>query len=176
MGYSDISFVKTDASFSTPSDLKFNPEQMAFYKKVEKNMNALSQTTNQHLKQIQINTYYYKRYKAENQLLYFIMIVLIFVIIISLIKNKFPFLDDVAYSIIIGTILGLSIIYIVYSVWIIIQKDDKNYDENAYSYMTKNIKSGTDTSDFTNDSCLDTILPDIPIQSLDLDNLISSLF
>ena len=115
--YTDVSFVTTDASFATPSDMTFNSNQYNFYKKVEKNLNALSKTSNEHVKQIQINTYYYKRYKDENKLLYFIMVVLLFVIIITLIKKYFPFLDDLAYSIIIGSILGLSIIYIMYSLY-----------------------------------------------------------
>uniref|UniRef100_A0A6C0D1K9 Uncharacterized protein n=1 Tax=viral metagenome TaxID=1070528 RepID=A0A6C0D1K9_9ZZZZ len=174
--YTDVSFVTTDASFGTPSDMTFNANQYTFYKSVEKNLNALSQTSNENVKQIQINTYYYKRYKAENQLLYFIMIVLLFVIIITLIKKNYPFLDDLAYSIIIGSILGLSIIYIVYSLWIIMNKDSSNYDENEYSYSTNNITSGPDRSNTLNDSCLDSIIPDVPIQTVNTDKLMSSLF
>jgi hypothetical protein len=173
--YTDVSFVTTDASFATPSDMTFNSKQYNFYKKVEKNLNALSKTSNEHVKQIQINTYYYKRYKAENQLLYFIMVVLLFVIIITLIKKYFPFLDDLAYSIIIGSILGLSIIYIVYSLWIIMNKDSSNYDENNYAYTTSNIKSGLDRANTLNNSCLDNYIPDLPIEKVDVDNLMSSL-
>jgi hypothetical protein len=106
------------------------------------------------------------------------MVVLLFVIIISLIKKYYPFLDDLAYSIIIGTILGLSIIYIVHSLWIIMNKDDSNYDENNYSYSTNNIKSGsrreTDSIDINN-ACLDSIVPDVPIKKIDKDYLLSFL-
>ena len=97
MGYNNISFVKTDASFSTPTDLSFNPNQYTFYKQVEKNLTALNKPINENVKQIQINTYYYKRYKSENQLLYFINIVLVFVIIISFIK-KVTSTDSCSYS------------------------------------------------------------------------------
>jgi len=175
-GYTDISFVTTDASFATPSDMTFNSNQYNFYKKVEKKMNALSKISNENVKQIQINTYYYKRYKAENQLLYFIMVVLLFVIIITLIKKYYPFLDDLSYSIIIGSILGLSIIYIVYSLWIIINKDSLNYDEKTYSYNTNNITSGLSRSNTLKDSCLDSYIPELPVQTINTDNLMSSLF
>jgi hypothetical protein len=175
--YTDVSFVTTDDTFRTPSDMIFNSTQYNFYKSVEKNLNALSKTSNEHVKQIQINTYYYKRYKAENQLLYFIMVVLLFVIIITVIKKYYPFLDDLAYSIIIGSILGLSIIYIVYSLWIIMNKDSTNYDENDYSYANNNnIKSGPDRELILKDSCLDKTIPNIPIQTVNVDNLMSSLF
>jgi hypothetical protein len=175
--YKNVTFVTTDASFATPSDMTFNSKQYNFYKGVEKNMNALSKTSNENVKQIRINTYYYKRYKAENQLLYFIMVILLFVIIITLIKKYYPFLDDLAYSIIIGSILGLSIIYIVYSLWIIMNKDSSNYDENNNDYTyTNNITSGPDQTNSLNSSCLDTYIPELPIETVNMDNLMSSLF
>jgi hypothetical protein len=177
MGYSDISFVKTDPLFSPPSDLSFNPNQYNFYKQVEKNLTALNEPINENVKQIQINTYYYKRYKSENQLLYFINIVLVFVIIISFIKKKFPFIDDYAYSIIIGTILALSILYIIYNLWIILNKDDKNYDEYNYLY-TSNIRTGDHNlsdSELINESCLNNSVPDTINNTVDIDNLMSFL-
>ena len=177
MGYNNISFVETDASFSTPTDLSFNPNQYTFYKKIEKNLTSLNEPINENVKQIQINTYYYKRYKSENQLLYFINIVLVFVIIISFIKRKFPFIDNYAYSIIIGTILALSILYIVYNLWIILGKDDKNYDEHNYIH-TSNIQSGDhnlSNSELINESCLDNSVPDTINDMIDIDNLMSFL-
>jgi hypothetical protein len=104
------------------------------------------------------------------------MVVLLFVIIITLIKKNFPFLDDLAYSIIIGSILGLSIIYIVYSLWIMINKDSLNYDENEYLYNTNNIKSGLDPSNTLKNSCLKEIVPELPFETVDTEKLMSSLF
>jgi hypothetical protein len=176
MGYNNISFVKTDASFSTPTDLSFNPNQNTFYKQVEKNLTALNEPINENVKQIQINTYYYKRYKSENQLLYFINIVLVFVIIISFMKKKFPFIDDFAYSIIIGTILALSILYIIYNLWIIFNKDDKNYDEYNYLYTsTQTGDHNLSDSELINESCLDKSIPDAINDTIDIDNLMSFL-
>jgi len=108
-----------------------NPTQLKFYDQVNNN---LISKQNDHIRQVQINTYYYKQYKSENQLLYFIMIVCVIIIIIALIKQRVPFFDDYAYSIIIGIILGISLIYILYSLWRLIYKDTHNYDEDDYLF------------------------------------------
>jgi hypothetical protein len=116
--------------------------QLKFYNQVNDN---LTSKKNDHLKQVQINTYYYKRYKSENQLLYFIMIVCVIIIIIAVIKQRVPFFDDYAYSIVIGIILSFSLMYILYSLWCLIYKDNHNYDEDDYLFNSTNI-SNTDIS------------------------------
>jgi hypothetical protein len=100
---------------------------------------------NEELKQIQVNTYYYKKYKSENQLLYFIMFMCFIIISIALIKKKMPFFDDLSYSIIVGIIMGLSLLYISYSIYILIHKDRINYDENEYNFIS-NDKSKSDSN------------------------------
>lgn len=95
------------------------------------------------LKQVQVNTYYYKRYKSENRILYFIMFMCFIIISIALIKKKMPFFDDLSYSIIIGTIMGLSLLYIVYYIYLLIHKDSLNYDEHDYKFTSYS----TDISD-----------------------------
>ena len=131
MAYLDICYnVTKDPNFSIKDDSHFNKGQYKYY--VQAN-NAINELVNvpytEDLRQIQINTYYYKRYKSENELLHFIMFVFIVLICIAIIKKNVPFLDDYAYSIIIGIILGLSILYIIYKLWILFNKDDFNYDE-----------------------------------------------
>ena len=122
-----------------------NPKQNKLYDQVNDN---LTSKKNDHLKQVQINTYYYKQYKSENQLLYFIMIVCVIIIIIAVIKQIFPFFDDYAYSIIIGIILSISFIYILSSLWRLVYKDNHNYDEDDYLFNTMNFSDiiGSDIS------------------------------
>jgi len=91
------------------------------------------------LKQVQVNTYYYKRYKSENYILYFIMFMCFIIISIALIKKKMPFFDDLSYSIIVATIMGLSLLYIVYCINILIHKDAVNYDEHDYKFDYKSV-------------------------------------
>ena len=125
--------------------MSINQNQLKFYNQVNDN---LISKKNDNLRQVQINTYYYKKYKHENQLLYFIMIVCIIIIIIALIKQQVPFLDDLAYSVIIGTILTISFIYILYFLWNFIYKDNHNYDEDQYLFNTMKFSdiSGSDIS------------------------------
>lgn len=125
-----------DFSFNSPNDAKFNPNQYKLYNQMNKSLDYLNKPINEDLKQIRINTYYYKRYKSENHILYFIMIILFIVIIISIIKKRMPFLDDVAYSIIVGGILALSLIYISICLYKLMIKDNHNYDEDDYHFST----------------------------------------
>jgi amino acid permease len=106
---------------------------------------------NEDLKQVQVNTYYYKRYKSENHILYFIMFMCFIIISIALIKKKMPYFDDLSYSIIVGTIMGLSLLYIVYCIYILIHKDAVNYDEHDYKFDSK---TTTDISGNSNSECL----------------------
>lgn len=123
-----------------------NMNQLIFYDQVN---DDLTSRKNDNLRQVQINTYYYKQYKSENQLLYFIMIVCIIIIIIAVIKKKIPFFDDLAYSVIIGIILSLSFLYIIYYIRKLIYKDDHNYDEDEYLFNV-NIKDNDISSNVMN--------------------------
>ena len=53
-----------------------------------------------------------------------------------------PFFDDLSYSIIVGIIMGLSLLYISYSIYILIHKDHVNYDEDNYTFNSKSITNG----------------------------------
>lgn len=111
---------------------------------------------NEDLKKVQVNTYYYKRYKSENQILYFIMIICFIIISIALIKKKLTSFDDLSYSIIIGIIIALSLFYISYSIYLLTYKDEVNYDEDNYPYTSKRMYdiSGSDISGNVNYDCL----------------------
>lgn len=111
---------------------------------------------NEDLKKVQVNTYYYKRYKSENQILYFIMIMCFIIISIALIKKKLTSFDDLSYSIIVGIILALSLFYISYSIYLLTYKDEVNYDEDNYPYTSKRMYdiSGSDISGNVNYDCL----------------------
>jgi len=116
---------------------------------------------NEDLKKVQVNTYYYKRYKSENQILYFIMIICFIIISIALIKKKLTSFDDLSYSIIIGIIIALSLFYISYSIYLLTYKDEVNYDEDNYPYTSKRMYdiSGSDISGNVNLDCLKSDFP-----------------
>jgi hypothetical protein len=108
--------------------------EINLYNELTDSVKKLNKPINEQLRQVQINTYYYKRHKSENQILYFIMIVFVIIIFIAVIKKSFPFFDDYAYSIIVGTIFAFSILYVVYSIYLLMYKDDHNYDEDNYKF------------------------------------------
>jgi uncharacterized integral membrane protein len=131
--YLDISYIDTSVDVSFVDDSEFNKNQYIFYNQVNDSLNELNKPIEEKIKQIQINTYYYKKYKSENNLLYFIIIIILIIIILSFINKLFPFLDTY-YSIIVGIIISFSLLYIIYSIWIMINKDNTNYDEHQYGF------------------------------------------
>jgi hypothetical protein len=124
----------SDYSTNTNSSVQLIPydisKQTAFYQDVQ---NILSEDN---YSSIKWNTYYYKRYKALNSVLYFIMIICIILIFLTLIKKSNPYFDDKSYSIIVGVVLALSVIYIVKQLWSIMFRDKQNFDEYDYSFNT----------------------------------------
>ena len=132
--YSDYS---ADASFQFPY---YTSKQTAFYQDVE---NILSEDSYSGVKW---NTYYYKRYKALNAILYFIMLICVIIIVVTIIKKSVPFFDDTAYSVVVGFILALSVIYIVRQLWSIMFRDNKNFDEYAYTFNPNTIDNDTNNN------------------------------
>jgi hypothetical protein len=176
MSYLGISEVDQsfDPLFISEVDSVFNPKQAQFYNEVNDSLKSLTQPVNEQLKKIQVNTYYYKRYKSENNILYVVICILVLIIVLSLIRKNYPFFDDVSYSVIVGTILAFLLIYIVYSIWKLFYKDQLNYDEHDYGNMSMNtITSGS--NDSNSSECNRTTLNNIDISYnvYNLKNLIS---
>jgi hypothetical protein len=144
-----------DISDNLPNDPNFiindiNDEtQIKFYNTINEIIKNPAYTET--LYSIKWNTYYYKKYKAENGLLYFIMGICVLIIVLNLIKKKFPYFDDISYSVIIGIILAYSFIHILYILWSITYKDKFNFDENDYSFDTEP-NYGTDLSNNNSNS------------------------
>ena len=156
-----------DTNFQLASDssvYSYNTNQINFYN----NINSLitkNPLYNDTLTTIKWNTYYYKKYKAENNLLYVINIVCLLIIVINILKNKFIFFDNKSYSVIIGIILGYLVIHILYNLWSIMYKDELNFDENDHMFNDNHAVglgiNGRATSDSTTNSC-STTTPTIP--------------
>ena len=163
-----------DPLFKSDVDSVFNPKQAQFYNEMNTALKDLSKPVNEQLKQIQVNTYYYKRYKSENNILYVVIGILFLIILISLIRKNYPFFDDVSYSIIVGIILVGLLIYIVSSIWKLFYKDQLNYDEIDYGDMSADdIVSGSNK--YNSSDCNRTSLnnTDISFNVSDLKNFIS---
>jgi len=183
--YKDISLnVTTDSSFQLTKNnsiYSYNTNQISFYNNINSliTKNPLYTDT---LETIKWNTYYYKKYKAENLLLYFIIIACILIIVINILKNKYTFLDDISYSVIMGIILAYSAIHIFYNLWNIIYKDNLNFDENDYMFnnmykngspSSSNPNSNADSD--TGGSCSKTTVTPSNVSEEDIDNYLMNL-
>ena len=87
---------------------------------------------NKVINQIRWNTYYYKKYRQQTKLLIFIIFICILMIILTKLRERFSYFDEKAYTMIIGTILAFGFIYLIYGLWDLYIKDDKNFDEYDY--------------------------------------------
>jgi len=144
----------------------------AFYKsaydEIDKELRGIDNTKELTLS----NIYSYKKSKAQNRLLYVIIIMCIILIIISYVNKMYNLLDDNMYAFTIGTILGLTIIYVGYSLWDFSFRDNINYDEYDYGKFGTIVSTANNTAtivvpdetDYTStvdaSSCVVSVLPE----------------
>jgi len=85
------------------------------------------------INQIKWNTYYYKKYRQQTKLMVFIIIICLIMITLTKLRNRSKYFDEKSYTIIIGSILAFAFIYLMYGLWDLYFKDNKNFDEYDYS-------------------------------------------
>ena len=109
------------------------------------------------------NTFYYKKYKAQNNILLFIIGVCVFVIILKLLRRGFPYFDQTSYLTVLGITIGLTAVVLIFAINDIYYKDNMNYDEVDYGYHELNQtgekmpKVNSDSSSFNaKDVCMKT--------------------
>ena len=88
---------------------------------------------NNKMRNVQINTFYQKKYNSEISLLKFIIMVCIVLITIS-VSKKVGYFSDAAYSLLVGIIIFLGVIRTLYLIYDIIIRDKTNFDEIDNSY------------------------------------------
>jgi hypothetical protein len=106
------------------------------------NLYDIAAQENNDIKVARWNTYYYKKYKMECIVFTYIIVVCIIINILTLLHKTYPYFDASAYMIIVGAILGISILVVFYVYLIILNKDNMNFDENDYGTNNSKI-SGT---------------------------------
>ena len=103
---------------------------------------------NNKMRNVQINTFYQKKYNSEISLLKFIIMVCIVLISIS-VGKKVGFFSDAAYSLLVGIIIFLGLIRTLYLIYDIIIRDKTNFDEidNSYALNLYNSSGENDNGD-----------------------------
>jgi len=113
------------------------------YNLLKTNLYKITAEENNDIRVARSNTYYYKKYKMESNVFIYIIVVCIIINILTFLHKTYPYFDDDAYKIIVGSILGISIVVVFYVYLIILNKDNLNFDENDY---------GTNNSKITGES------------------------
>ena len=94
------------------------------------------------IRNIQINTFYQKKYQSQINILKFIILVCIVIISLSFIKKK-GLISQRMYLLIIGIIIAASIITISYMLYDIIIRDKNIFDEIDNSWVLSVFNSST---------------------------------
>jgi hypothetical protein len=106
----------------------------------------------------------YKKTKMINKIFYIVIIVCVIIILLTFINKTFNYFDDVAYLIICGVLVGISMVYIGYILWDLYFRSEINFDEYDYNkfgtlsqpiYIENSNKNYSDISG--NVKCLSTI-------------------
>jgi hypothetical protein len=97
------------------------------------------------------NTFYYKKYKAQNNILLFLIGVCVFVIILKLLRRGFPYFDKTSYLTILGITIGLTAAVLIFSIKDIYYRDNMNFDEYDFTARTRefDISMNKQNSDYT---------------------------
>ena len=101
---------------------------------VENKIQGLKQEVNEKERNLEINTYYEKKYLKQYQVIKNIIFLLSLILGVSFLFKSGLFGEKIFVSII-GLLLAFSIIYISYEVYDIFMRDNHNFDE--YKYYTR---------------------------------------
>ena len=99
---------------------------------LKKNLHYISNLDNENIEATRWNTYYYKKYKAQNNILIFIISVTLLIFILTFFNKTTVYFDASSYMIIVGFILAVSILIVIYLYYDIFRRDNMNFDEHDY--------------------------------------------
>ena len=146
------SFLKTNVSNSRTT----LAEQMMALDIVDNELNEakrrlqlLEDEKNNKLRLVEINTYYGKKYNANANIMKSIVFICVPVIILSILANS-GLLPQIISGALIFIILVFGIIYIIYQLIDISNRDNMNFDEYDWNFNVKDAPAQNESSDMTN--------------------------
>ena len=109
-----------------------------------------------------IYVYYYKKNKAQLNILYYLLITIIILIVFTFLNREYKLIfNDLLYTILTIVVCFIYVVYLVYSLYDIFRRDDSNYDEYNMgswwdpSMASKNKKNKLSDEDISvNNTCL----------------------
>ena len=105
-----------------------------YYDRLSEMVYDAANQPNEDIKVVRWNTYYYKKYQAQNNILLFIIGVCGFIIVLKLLTKTFPYFDRSSYLTILGITIGLALVKILFDIRTIYYKDNMNFDEIDIGY------------------------------------------
>jgi hypothetical protein len=149
-------------SYNYIGDMHRNQKFMTDY--VKENKDKL-ENRNSHLiedlennkKQTEIYTYFYKKNKAQLNILYTLMYVILIIIVLTFLNMKFNFvINDTLYYMLISAISSIYFIYLLYQLFDLFLRNNINFDEYDSMFWSKefvdptvNLKNSTENKNIT---------------------------
>ena len=132
-----------EKSIQKSVDAQQNQKIMNQYVEAEKN--TLESATNQisddiynDKRQIEINNYYYKKNKAQINILYMFIVLCIVLYVLNIMQKQLgEYVNDSIISITSGLLIALFIIYLFYALYDILLRDDIIFDEYLNNWSGK---------------------------------------
>ena len=121
---------------------------------LEDRIDPLTQGVSNDKKQIEINNYYYKKNKAQINILYYFIFTCLILVLVHFLNKKLPIIfNDTIYILINGIVLVIFTIYFVNACIDILSRDSHNFDEYNininFNKNNKNIKKNEDELDYS---------------------------
>lgn len=116
---------------------------------LEKRNEIYQKDINENKRTLEISNYHYKKNKAQTKILYALVFLCILIYIIYGIHTSYPqIVTTEVYSILVGSAGAIFFIYLMYSLYDILMRDDHDFDEYKYYWRKKMDISGvTDIPD-----------------------------
>lgn len=148
-------------SINKTTDAYKNQMRMSQYVNEEKSIletktKQLSDDIYDDKRQIEINNYYYKKNKAQTRILYTFIILCIVIYFLTMIQNILGnLIGQSLFNIIIGILIAIFIIFLFYSLYDILLRDDLVFDEYINNWSGKtgvNINKEVEENNTENDN------------------------
>jgi|TARA_B110000285_G_C15118383_1_gene615536 hypothetical protein len=114
--------------------------------KISSKHGSLLNKYNESKKKMLINYYYYKKNKALNQILYYLVLIVISLFVLKYLNKYFKFIFyDTLYVITCGILISIYFIYLIYKLYDILARDVSNIDEYGFN---NNYSIGLSTNNY----------------------------
>lgn len=154
----EIDVSNISLSYNKTADMYRNQKAVDYYvqgkkQKFETRNKELLQDVDNRIRQKEILTYYYKKYKAQKKILLYIVLASILTICLTYLNKRFKFLvTDTIFILAIGILFAILVINICAQLFEIFFRNNINFDEYDFMFQNKsNVSNIIEKSDKENE-------------------------